>query len=220
MHEVYFLVGHITDNGRFLNPLSQEEERTLFIRFYQGDLEAKNELISRNLRLVACVAKKYISHSASIDDLISIGTVGLIKAIEKFDYNIGAKFSSFAGRCIDNEILMYLRANKKTSTELYLQEPIEIDSEGNEICLMDILGSDDDSMHEEMENRLLIKKIYRLIESVLDEREKTVILLRFGLCCEPKTQREVAEFLGLSRSYVSRIEQKAIKKLKKAIDNT
>jgi RNA polymerase sporulation-specific sigma factor len=167
------------------------------------------------LRLVAHIIKKFNPQTRDADDLISIGTVGLIKAIESFDFRKGNRLATYAARCIENEILMYARSNKKTKSEVYLQDPIGVDKEGNEICLMDVLGTESDAVLDEVENKVYIKKLYHLIEKALEGKERLIIQLRYGLTGEPQTQREIAKFLGISRSYVSRIEKKALKKLAK-----
>lgn len=212
---IFLIVGYVTSGNSFPKPLKEEEERALFYSFKCGDENAKNQLITRNLRLVAHIIKKFNPQGKDVDDLISIGTVGLIKAIESFDYNKGNRLATYAAKCIENEILMHVRSSKKIKTEVYLQEPIGVDKEGNEICLMDVLGTESDSILEEVENKISISKLYSLIESVLEEKERLIIKLRYGLKGEPKTQREIAKFLGISRSYVSRIEKKALKKLAK-----
>lgn len=217
IHEIFLLVGYLTNGTEFPMPLSEEEEKSLFERFKQGDITVKNEIISRNLRLVAHISKKYNPHSWDSDDLISIGTIGLIKAVDSFDSRRGSRFATYASRCIDNEILMQIRNRKKSKTEVSLQDPIGVDSEGNEICLIDVLGTNSDMVHDEVESNILIKKLYEIMETVLDERERIIIKLRFGLYCEPKTQREIAVLLGVSRSYISRIETKAVNLLKKAM---
>lgn len=215
LDKVYLLAGYITNGNSFPYPLNEEEERDLFSKYKAGVEGSKNELITRNLRLVAHIIKKFNPQSKDADDLISIGTVGLIKAIESFDYNKGNRLATYAARCIENEILMFVRASKKTKSEVYLQDPIGVDREGNEICLEDILGTESDCVMEEVENKISIKKLYKLIDKILEGKERTIIKLRYGLCCEPQTQREIAESLGISRSYVSRIEKKALKKLAK-----
>lgn len=215
LDEFFFLVGYITNGNSFPHPLTEEEEKSLFATYKQGNDSAKNELITRNLRLVAHIIKKFNPQSKDTDDLISIGTVGLIKAIESFDYNKGNRLATYAARCIENEILMYVRSNKKIKSEVYLQDPIGVDREGNEICLMDVLGTESDSVLDEVESKISVKKLYNVIDKVLEGKEKVIIKLRYGLNCEPKTQREIAKFLGISRSYVSRIEKKALKKLAK-----
>lgn len=213
--ECFFLVGYITNGNSFPHPLTEDEEKDLFAKYKIGNDDAKNELITRNLRLVAHIIKKFNPQSRDSDDLISIGTVGLIKAIESFDYNKGNRLATYAARCIENEILMNVRSNKKIKAEVYLQDPIGVDREGNEICLMDVLGTDNDSVLDEVESKISIKKLYNVIEGVLEGKEKIIIKLRYGLSCEPQTQREIAQSLGISRSYVSRIEKKALKKLAK-----
>lgn len=211
--------GYITNGNSFPHPLTEEEERKLFALYRSGDESVKNELITRNLRLVAHVIKKFSPQGKDADDLISIGTVGLIKAIESFDYNKGNRLATYAAKCIENEILMYVRSSKKAKSEVYLQDPIGIDKEGNEICLIDVLGTDSDAVLEEVENKISIKRLCVLIEKILEGKEKLIIKLRYGLEGEPKTQREIAKFLGISRSYVSRIEKKALKKLAKEMLN-
>lgn len=214
----FFLVGYITNGNSFPHPLTEDEERELFIKFKSGDDGAKNQLITRNLRLVAHIIKKFNPQTRDADDLISIGTVGLIKAIESFDYDKGNRLATYAAKCIENEILMHVRSSKKTKLEVYLQEPIGVDKEGNEICLIDVLGTESDAILDEVENKISIKRLYGLIENILEGKEKLIIQLRYGLTGEPKTQREIAGFLGISRSYVSRIEKKALKKLAKEMN--
>lgn len=213
-----FLVGYITNGNSFPHPLTEDEERELFIKFKSGDEGAKSQLITRNLRLVAHIIKKFNPQTRDADDLISIGTVGLIKAIESFDYNKGNRLATYAAKCIENEILMHVRSSKKTKLEVYLQEPIGVDKEGNEICLIDVLGTESDAILDEVENKISIKRLYGLIDNILEGKEKLIIQLRYGLTGEPQTQREIASFLGISRSYVSRIEKKALKKLAKEMN--
>lgn len=215
---LFFLVGYITNGNSFPHPLTDEEERALFARFKSGDEKAKNELITRNLRLVAHIIKKFNPQTRDADDLISIGTVGLIKAIESFDYNKGNRLATYAAKCIENEILMYVRSSKKTKLEVYLQEPIGVDKEGNEICLIDVLGTESDGILDEVESKISVTRLYNLIDRVLEGKEKLIIQLRYGLKGEPQTQREIAKFLGISRSYVSRIEKKALRKLAKEMN--
>lgn len=215
---VFVLVGYVSNGNSFPTPLSEKEEKELFIKYKEGDSLAKGELITRNLRLVAHIIKKFSPQMRDADDLISIGTVGLIKAIESFDYKKGNRLATYAARCIENEILMSVRSSKKTKSEVYLQDPIGVDKEGNEICLIDVLGTDGDVVLEEVEYKISVKKLYDMIETVLEGKEKDIIKQRYGLSSEPKTQREIAEKLGISRSYVSRIEKKALKKLAKELD--
>jgi len=215
---IFFVVGYITNGNSFPHPLTEDEERALFARFKSGDEKAKNELITRNLRLVAHIIKKFNPQTKDADDLISIGTVGLIKAIESFDYNKGNRLATYAAKCIENEILMYVRSSKKTKLEVYLQEPIGVDKEGNEICLIDVLGTESDGILDEVESKISVTRLYNLIDRVLEGKEKLIIQLRYGLTGEPQTQREIAKVLGISRSYVSRIEKKALRKLAKEMN--
>ncbi|EOU1461467.1 RNA polymerase sporulation sigma factor SigK [Clostridium perfringens] len=214
-----FLTGYVTGNSTFPKPLNEKEEKIYLERLKDGDVEAKRVLVERNLRLVAHIVKKYSSNyqnSKEMDDLISIGTIGLIKAIDSFDTNKGIRLATYAAKCIDNEILMFFRNTKKTKGEVFLQDPIGVDKEGNEICLIDILSSDSDSVLEAVENSLQVKELYKKMSDVLSPREKEIIKMRYGLLDgDIKTQREIAAILGISRSYVSRIEKKALKKLNK-----
>ncbi|MFR7936520.1 MAG: RNA polymerase sporulation sigma factor SigK [Clostridium perfringens] len=214
-----FLTGYVTGNSTFPKPLNEKEEKIYLEKLKDGDVEAKRVLVERNLRLVAHIVKKYSSNyqnSKEMDDLISIGTIGLIKAIDSFDTNKGIRLATYAAKCIDNEILMFFRNTKKTKGEVFLQDPIGVDKEGNEICLIDILSSDSDSVLEAVENSLQVKELYKKMSDVLSPREKEIIQMRYGLLDgDIKTQREIAGILGISRSYVSRIEKKALKKLNK-----
>lgn len=213
------LCGYMINSNSFPKPLTKEEELEYLNRYQQGDEEAKRILIERNLRLVAHIVKKYNNTGKDLDDLISIGTIGLIKAISTFDPTKGTRLATYAARCIENEILMTIRASKKLRVELSLHEPIGVDKEGNEINLLDILGSDVDHVIDEVDLRIQTKKLYRAINDVLKDREKVIIELRYGLVdggC--KTQREIAAMLGISRSYVSRIETRAIEKLHKEMN--
>ena len=214
-----FLTGYVTGNSTFPKPLNEKEEKIYLEKLKDGDVEAKRVLVERNLRLVAHIVKKYSSNyqnSKEMDDLISIGTIGLIKAIDSFDTNKGIRIATYSAKCIDNEILMFFRNTKKTKGEVFLQDPIGVDKEGNEICLIDILSSDSDSVLEAVENSLQVKELYKKMSDVLSPREKEIIQMRYGLLDgDIKTQREIAGILGISRSYVSRIEKKALKKLNK-----
>ena len=183
-----------------------------------GDEDARNILIERNLRLVAHVVKKYSNTKVEQDDLISIGTIGLIKGINSFNVDKGSKLSTYVSRCIDNEILMYLRSSKKLNAEVYLNEPIGKDKDDNVVTLEEVLENDDKSVEDSVDLKMKIKKLYNKIGEVLKDREKTIIELRFGLDGhKPKTQHEIADMMGISRSYVSRIETKAIDKLAKEL---
>ncbi len=181
-----------------------------------GDDEARNILIERNLRLVAHVVKKYSNTKVEQDDLISIGTIGLIKGINSFNIDKGSKLSTYVSRCIDNEILMYLRSTKKLNAEVYLNEPIGKDKDDNIVTLQEVLENEDRSIEDEVDLKMKIKQLYEKLGKILKDREKTIIELRFGLDGhKPKTQHEIAKMMGISRSYVSRIETKAIGKLSK-----
>lgn len=215
-----FLTGYVTGNNIFPKPLDEKEEQHYLKLLKFGDKEAKGVLIERNLRLVAHIVKKYNFANKEIDELISIGTVGLIKAIDSFDSSKGTRLATYASRCIENEILMLFRNNKKQKNEVYLQDPIGIDKEGNEICLIDVLSSEKDSVLEKVEQNIQIKQLYNKIGNSLSCREGEIIRMRYGLIdgrC--RTQREIAALLGISRSYVSRIEKKALKKLKKELSS-
>ena len=199
----------------FLKPLTSSEEKLYLKRYREGDLEAKNILIERNLRLVAHVVKKYQNTDEDMDDLISIGTIGLIKAISTFDMKKSARLSTYAARCIDNELLMMLRSRKKRAREVSLYEPIGTDREGNEINLLDVIESEPVDIVEECFIRENTSYLLHSMRSVLSEKEYQVICFRYGLFGVPeKTQREIAQKLSISRSYVSRIEKRALEKLR------
>ena len=184
-----------------------------------GDDEARNLLIEKNLRLVVHVCKKYANTNIDQDDLLSIGTIGLIKGINSFNVKKGSKLSTYVSRCIDNEVLMYLRSTKKLNAEIYLNEPIGKDKDDNVITLEEILESDTKSIEEIVDTKMKIKNVYKKIKTILKDREKTIIELRFGLKGDkPKTQKEIAKLMGISRSYVSRIETKALEKLANEIE--
>ena len=211
-----FLTGYISTNNLFPEPLSTEEEKEYLELMKNGDEEARNILIERNLRLVAHVCKKYSTAKADQDDLISIGTIGLIKGINSFEASKGVKLATYAARCIDNEILMYLRSAKKLNAEVYLEDPIGKDKDDNTVTLQEVIENDERSIEDEVDLKFKIKKLYKKMKEVLKDREKSIVELRFGLNGKkPKTQHEIAEMLGISRSYVSRIETKAIGKLAK-----
>ena len=213
-----FLTGYISGNNTFPQPLDEKEEAKYLELLKSGDKNAKGVLIERNLRLVAHIVKKYQIPNKDIDELISIGTVGLIKAIDSFDASKGTRLATYASRCIENEILMFFRSNKKQKGETFLHDPIGVDKEGNEISLIDVLSSDKDSVVEKVESNIQIRALYAKINTALSEREGEIIRMRYGLVDgKCKTQREIASLLGISRSYVSRIEKKALKKLKKEL---
>ena len=213
-----FTVGYISNNQLFPEPLSQEEEKIYLQKLKDGDEEAKNILIERNLRLVAHVCKKYSSTNVEQDDLISIGTIGLIKGINSFELSKNVKLSTYVSRCIDNEILMHLRATKKIGAEVSLEDPIGKDKDDNTVTLQDVLENSERNIEDEVDLKIKIKKLYEKMKNVLKDREKLIIEMRFGLDGKkPRTQNQIAEMMGISRSYVSRIETKAIGKLAKEI---
>lgn len=199
----------------FLKPLTSEEESYYLQEYKQGNLEAKNILIERNLRLVAHIVKKYQGAPEEMDDLISIGTIGLIKAIHTFDVQKASRLSTYAARCIDNELLMLLRSKKKSNREVSLYDPIGTDKEGNEISLLDIIETEPVDVVKNYSLKQDIARLYQLLPKVLTTREREIIKLRYGLYGEQElTQREIAKRLNISRSYVSRIEKNAILKLR------
>jgi RNA polymerase sporulation-specific sigma factor len=213
LKQLSLLVSYVKNNV-FPQPLTEEEELFHLQRMAEGDTRSRNLLIEHNLRLVAHIVKKFDNTGEDLEDLISIGTIGLIKAIERYHPNKGTKLATFAARCIENEILMHLRSLKKSRKDVSLHDPIGTDKEGNEITLIDILGTDNDEVVDTVQLRIEKSKIYRHLD-ILDEREKEVVLGRFGLESdgEERTQREIAKELGISRSYVSRIEKRALMKL-------
>lgn len=202
--------------GSFPKPLSEKQEREYLRRASEGDLEARNILIERNLRLVAHIMKKYYTQSADQEDLISIGTIGLIKGITTFDPSKGARLATYAARCVENEILMYFRSQKKSASDVSLSDYIETGKDGNALSLMDVICVEDD-LFDNLSARENHKRLYELMERCLTKREQMILRLRYGLGDrKPKTQREIAAMCGISRSYVSRIEKKALQKLEAA----
>lgn len=213
LRQIFFLLSYISSGNAFQKPMSAAEEREALKKMTDGDLYAREELIEKNLRLVAHITKKYQSADIEQDDLVSIGTIGLIKAVNTFDTSKGIRLATYAAKCIENEILMVLRSGKKRQNNISIEEPIGIDKEGNEINLMDILCSDED-VEDEVTLNSQISRLYDLIDNELTDRERMIIYLRYGLNNGPALpQREVATMLNISRSYVSRIEKKAICKL-------
>ena len=199
----------------FPQPLTAAEEKYYMQKYTEGDLEAKHILIERNLRLVAHIVKKYQPPPEEMEDLLSIGTIGLMKAVVTFDPDKSARLASYAARCIENEVLMYLRGKKKSSKEVSLYEPIGTDREGNEIQLFDVIEMNEEDVYRRLERKEDVIRLYQQVESVLSQRERMVLKLRYGLYNEEEyTQREIAAMLGISRSYVSRIEKSAIEKLR------
>ena len=204
--------------GSFPKPLSAKEEQHYLALAAQGDLEARNVLIERNLRLVAHIMKKYYAQTADQEDLISIGTIGLIKGISTFDATKGARLATYAARCVENEILMYFRAQRKSASDVSLSDYIETGKDGAALSLMDVVCSDED-LFERMSDKEIYARLYEKIDRCLDERERQIIIARYGIGNrKPLTQREVADRCGISRSYVSRIEKKALKKLEAALE--
>ena len=204
----------------FPKPLTVKEEKYYLQKYKEGDEEAKQILIERNLRLVAHVAKKYQHPDEDADDLISIGTVGLIKAVLTFDHTKNNRLAAYAARCIDNELLMHFRSKRKTAREVSLYEPIGTDKEGNQIHLLDIVESDEPDVVETIETDRRTREVLALVPKLLSGRERYIIENRYGLyACKPMTQREIAAALGISRSYVSRIEKRALEKLRKGMES-
>ena len=198
-------------------PLSREEEGTLIARLEQGDPQARQTLIERNLRLVVYIARRFENTGINIEDLISIGTIGLIKGISTFDASKGARLATYAARCVENEILMYFRSQKKTASDVSLSECIETGKDGTSLSLMDVIDSEED-LFEDLSAREMHGKLREIMQQVLTPREREILTLRYGLSNQPpQTQRELAARCGISRSYVSRIEKKALKKLEDAL---
>lgn len=212
------LSGYVESGGSFPRPLSSDKEKLWLGRLQQGDEHARNVLVEHNLRLVAHVGKKFIGCGIDQEDIIAIGTIGLIKAINSFNPDKGTQLATYSARCIENEIRMTIRASRKRRNDIYLQDPIGVDREGNTISLQDILGTDPDEVMEKVVFNLEIDEVREIIENNLQERDRKVILMRYGLEGKPQmTQREVAARLGISRSYVSRIEKRALENIRKAI---
>ncbi len=212
------LVAYVANNT-FPLPLTEKEEQEELERLRQGDESAKNVLIERNLRLVAHIVKKFDNTGEDSDDLISIGTIGLIKAINTFDLNKKIRLATYAARCIENEILMHLRSTRRVRSEVSLYDPIGVDKEGNEIVLLDILGTEADVVAETVENKCENERLAKQMD-LLTKRERMVLNLRFGIPNGArKTQRDIAKMLGISRSYVSRIEKKAVERIGKRLNN-
>ena len=215
---IFTFILHICGNGKFPKPLSEEKEKEYLLKSKNGDIKARNILVEHNLRLVAHIIKKYYAVNVDQDDLVSIGTIGLIKAINTFDMDKNIKLSSYASRCIENEILMHFRNLKKSSQNVSLEDAVDIDKDGNTLKLMDLLSIDDD-FAEKKKKKLNLQKINKYLTETLTKRELQIINLRYGLNgSKPLTQREVSSIMNISRSYVSRIEKKALEKLKARYD--
>ncbi|MBR2338665.1 MAG: RNA polymerase sporulation sigma factor SigK [Clostridia bacterium] len=215
---IFFMALQVINSGSFPRPLTAQQEQECLIAYHErGDMTARNRLVEHNLRLVAHIIKKYYSSTRDQDDLISIGTIGLMKAVNTFDYKKGVRLATYASRCVENEILMYFRANKKTAQDVSLTEPIETDREGHSLTLMDVIAADD-TIADDLDLKINASKLYRYMEETLEDREKEIIRRRYGLTGNPQTQREVARRLDISRSYVSRIEKKALGKLRRRFE--
>lgn len=214
--QMFYLILHVVNQGSFPKPLSAEEERQYLQKMQQGDLSARNILIERNLRLVAHIAKKYYTSADEQDDLISIGTVGLIKAVDSFKGDKKVRIATYAAKCVENEILMYFRSKKKTANDVSINEHIDEDKDGNALLLADIIA-DDENILETIYRKIRAETLLSAIHECLDERERTIILLRYGLSEPALTQKETAKRLNISRSYVSRLEKKALTALKQKL---
>ncbi len=211
------LILHVTDTDAFPKPLSKREENELLKKLSNGDDEARKKLIEHNLRLVAHIVKKYYANYSEQDDLISIGTIGLIKGINSFNNEKGTKLATYCARCIENEILMYFRNNKKIAQEISFSDPIDTDSEGNPLTLMDIIAIDD-TIIEDIDTKNKIIKLIEIIRNMDNQRDKTILIKRYGLDGnQPLTQKEIAKELKISRSYVSRIEKRLLEEMKSLI---
>lgn len=212
---VYYFALHVKGAGSFPPPLSAEREAELLEKSRNGDNEARNELIEHNLRLVAHIVKKYYNTGADQDDMISIGTIGLIKAVSTFNADKGIHLATYASRCIENEILMFFRNQKKTAQDVFISDPIDTDKDGNTLTLIDVIADKSD-IADEIDTKIKVEKLRVILPVCLTERERLIIEMRYGLCGrEELTQREIAKKLNISRSYVSRIEKSALEKLRK-----
>lgn len=218
LSHVFYLFLHVTGNGTFPRALSAAQEKKCLEEMAQGSQSARQKLIEHNLRLVAHIIKKYYANQNDQEDLISIGTIGLIKAIDTFDAEKGIRLSSYASRCIENEILMFFRSGKKSAQDVSLNEPIDTDKDGNALTILDTMAVDD-TIVENIDIKMKSEKLYGYLQSALTQREREVVCRRYGLCgFRPQPQREVAKRLGISRSYISRIEKKALEKLRREFE--
>lgn len=215
LQHIFLCFLHVEEAGTFRKPLSSEDEQKYFRLMANGDKNAKNKLILHNMRLVAHIIKKYYAGACDQEDLISIGTVGLIKAVSTFDYEKGIKFATYASRCIENEILMSFRAQKKQADTVFMGDTLETDKDGNQLTLMDVID-DGSNLDEMIDNRMQAQQLYRYIDELTEPREKEILVTRYGLYgTVPLTQREIAKKMGISRSYVSRLEKRALNTLRK-----
>ncbi len=221
LRDALFFVGYIQSRAAFPQPLGSQEERRCIEKMHEGDDQARRTLIEHNLRLVAHIARKYTVPGNDADDLISIGAIGLIKAVATFKPGNGATLSTYASRCIENEILMCLRASQKRKNDVSLHDAVGKDVEGNEISYLDVLGTEPDAVTDEVDRRISLERVARLIREILPERERTVLELRYGLLDgKQRPQYEIAAILGISRSYVSRLEKKAVQLLEKGLKSS
>lgn len=215
--KIMLLFGKVSTEKAFAKPLSIEEEKECFSRLKNGDKSAEEKLIKHNLRLVAHVSKRY-RNSFAQDELISVGSIGLLKAIKSYNHDKGSSFSTYATRCINNEILMLIRSEKKHNNQVYLDDAISIDKDGNEISLIEVLSDQCEEIESIVDNKIMFEKILTIINKKLSDREKEVIFMRYGICGYSQyTQFEISEILGISRSYISRIEKHALQVLKDAV---
>lgn len=215
LSKCFCLVLRTSDTHSFPPPLSKQEEHELFVRTRQGDMQARSKLIEHNLRLVAHIVKKYYTTARDQDDLISVGTIGLIKAIDSFDVENGARFATYAGKCLQNEILMYFRSQKKHAGVTSINDPVDVDKDGNPLTYLEIIAAPDD-IADTIDRQMRLESVNKAIRNALTDRERKIIVLRYGLGKSGKhyAQRDVAEMLGISRSYVSRLEKSAIDKIR------
>lgn len=211
---LYYFALHVTGSGSFPAPLSAKRETELLEKSRKGDIDARNKLVEHNLRLVAHIVKKYYAANSNQDDLLSIGTIGLIKAVSTFKTDKNIRLATYASRCIENEILMYFRNQKKSAQDVYISDPIDTDKEGNALTLIDVIADKSDIV-EELDTKFKLKHLKNILKPTLDPRELEIIELRYGIGGKPElTQREIAKKLNISRSYVSRIEKSALEKLR------
>lgn len=218
LSNMLFLMLHLENAGSFPKPLTAAQEREALAKMKQGDASARDKLVEHNLRLVVHIIKKYYANYSDQDDLISIGTIGLIKAVNSFDSDKGTRLATYASRCIENEILMYFRNQKKSAQDVSMNEPIDIDAQGNPLTLSEIIFTDD-TIVDDIDKKLKLERLRQAVAGIEDPREKLIIVKRYGLDGRmPLTQREIAKQLNISRSYVSRIEKKVLHNLRKAFD--